>query len=173
MPASAANGRSRVSKDRNQGGGTGSDIRLVFSSWAPCRKKGTLNKLTADIRAGAISGFARHGSNGRGEGGFAGFCFYLAKKHPKAAARIVEKLLPLNVNATGLSNPSISTVNVISVPAGRFLSKEDMDRLQQPQLTIDAVPQPVQLEEPARCEEPAGFTDGLEALVSGRDATDR
>src|SRR5512132_703741 len=104
MPASAANGRSRVSKDRNQGGGTGSDIRLVFSSWAPRRKKGTLNKLTADIRAGAISGFARHGSNGRGEGGFAGFCFYLAKKHPKAAARIVEKLLPLTVNANGAGN---------------------------------------------------------------------
>src|SRR6478736_2044194 len=73
------------------------------------RKKGIANKITADIREGAIAGFARHGSNGRGEGGFAGFCFYLAKKHPKAAARIVEKILPMTVNGTGLTGPSIRT----------------------------------------------------------------
>ena len=42
------------------------------------RAKGVANKITSDIRQGAISGFARHGSNGRGEGGFSGFCYYLA-----------------------------------------------------------------------------------------------
>ena len=95
------------------------------------RKKGTLNKITRDIRDGAIAGFARHGSNGRGEGGFAGYCFYLAKRHPKAAARLIEKLLPLtvNANATGFSGPTISTINVVSVPSGEYLSQEDIDRL--------------------------------------------
>ena len=39
------------------------------------RQRGVSNKITRDIRDGAIAGFARHGSNGRGEGGFAGYCF--------------------------------------------------------------------------------------------------
>lgn len=106
------------------------------------RKKGVPNKLTSDIRAGAIAGFARHGSNGRGEGGFAGFCFYLAKKHPKAAARIVEKLLPLNVNATGLGGPSINSIKIVSIPSGEYLSHEAIAQMY-PQRTLDHAPQPV------------------------------
>ena len=99
------------------------------------RKKGTLNKLTADIRAGAIEGFARHGSNGRGEGGFAGFCYYLAKKHPKAAAKIVEKLLPLQVSGNlGGIGAQIGTVNIVSVPSGSYLSSEDIERMRKPGL---------------------------------------
>ena len=108
------------------------------------RKKGVLNKLTADIRNGCIEGFARHGSNGRGEGGFPGFCFYLARKHPKAAAQIVEKLLPLQVNASGMSSgPSISQVNIISVPTDTYLSAEDMARFQPPTQTIEHVLQAI------------------------------
>jgi hypothetical protein len=122
------------------------------------RKKGVLNKLTADIRAGAIEGFARHGSNGRGEGGFSGFCFYLARKHPKAAARIVEKLLPLTVNAngTGFGGPVISSVNIVSIPSDNYLSQADIERLrhQEPHV-IDHAPRLEHLEEPAPAEEPA------------------
>lgn len=102
------------------------------------RKKGVANKITHDIREGAIAGFARHGSNGRGEGGFAGFCYYLAKKHPKAAARIVEKLLPLHVNGTGLAGAGASVVvNVQSIPSGSFLSAESIERLAAPGLTLE------------------------------------
>ena len=115
---------------------------LFLKSPSAHRKKGVANKITADIREGAIAGFARHGSNGRGEGGFAGFCFYLAKKHPKAAARIVEKLLPLQVNGTGLGGgPSINTVNIISVPTDTYLSAEDISRLHPPMQTIEQIPQ--------------------------------
>ena len=101
------------------------------------RKAGSLNKITSDIKQGVIAGLARHGSNGRGEGGFAGFCFFLAKKHPKAAARIVEKLLPLQLNASGagLVN-SIGVVNIVSVPSDRYLGPEDLARARPP-LLID------------------------------------
>src|SRR3954452_11604622 len=85
------------------------------------RKAGIQNKITKDIREGAIEGFARHGSNGRGEGGFAGFCYFLAKKHPKAAAKIVEKLLPLQVQGSGVGgNSFIHSVNIVSVPSGDY-----------------------------------------------------
>jgi len=52
-----------------------------------------LNRITRDIRAGCIEGFARHGADGRGKDGFAGYIFFLAKRHPKAAAKIIERLL--------------------------------------------------------------------------------
>jgi hypothetical protein len=112
------------------------------------RKKGVLNKITADIKAGCISGFARHGSNGRGEGGFAGFCFYLAKKHPKAAARIVEKLLPLNVNGSGFPGAMINSVRILSVPSGTHLSKEELQRLQEPHVIDHEPERPELLEAP-------------------------
>src|SRR5258708_9702812 len=110
------------------------------------RKKGSLNKITADIREGAIAGFARHGSNGRGEGGFSGFCYYLAKKHPKAAAKIVEKLLPLNIHGQGFGNRAIGQINIVSVPHGVHLSRAEMDQLREPHV-IDH--QPELLEAPA------------------------
>ena len=111
--------------------------------------------MTADIRAGAIEGFARHGSNGRGEGGFAGFCFYLAKKHPKAAARIVEKLLPLTVNAngTGFGGPTISTINVVSIPSDHYISAADIAKMRGPvQLEHIPSPEPLPQIEPAELE---------------------
>ena len=118
------------------------------------RAKGIQNKITRDIREGAIAGFARHGSNGRGEG-FSGFCYYLAKRHPKAAVRIIEKLLPLNINATA-AGASIHTVNIVSIPSGEHLTKDAIARLQQSQL-LEHEPQPSpQLELiAAPCDEPA------------------
>lgn len=93
------------------------------------RKKGVQNKITRDIREGCIAGFARHGSNGRGEGGFAGYIYFLAKRHPKAACRVIEKLLPLTVNGTGLGNATIGTINVVAVPHDRYVSANDLAKL--------------------------------------------
>jgi hypothetical protein len=136
------------------------------------RKKGVPNKITKDIREGAIEGFTRHGSNGRGEGGFAGFCFYLAKKHPKAAAKIVEKLLPLNIHGQGFGNRAIGQINIVSVPHGVQLTKADMDQLREPH-TIEHQPQleapehyAAHVEPEVRSPEEAQSTDDLEALSS-------
>ena len=108
------------------------------------RQRGMQNKITRDIKEGAIAGFARHGSNGRGEGGFAGFCYYLAKKHPKAAAKIVEKLLPMQINGSDLGNSTIGSVNVISVPADHFLSAADIERLRPELPAIEHIPQEIE-----------------------------
>ena len=126
----------------------------------PRRRKGVPNKITSDIRRETIAGFARHGSNGRGEGGLAGFAFYLAKKHPKAAARLLEKVLPLTVNGSGLNPPPVSTIRIIGIPSGEFLSREDIDRLQHQEthtidhMPADHVPAIEHHNEPAPVEEP-------------------
>jgi hypothetical protein len=125
------------------------------------RKRGTLNKITRDIREGCIEGFARHGSNGRGEGGFAGYIYFLAKRHPKAACRVIEKLLPLTVNANGASSVAVGQVNIVSVPSNEFLSKEAAARLREP-LQIEHEPQPEQ-PEPAPVEDPVAVDPEFEA----------
>jgi hypothetical protein len=92
--------------------------------------------LKATIRGvvSVISASRRHGSDGKGKDGFPGFIFYLATKHPKAAARIVEKILPLTIKGDGLAGPSISTINVVSVPSGSFLTKEELAKFAPPSL---------------------------------------
>jgi hypothetical protein len=110
------------------------------------RQRGVQNRITKDIKEGAIAGFARHGSNGRGEGGFSGFCYYLAKKHPKAAARIVEKLLPLQIAGNGLGRSAIGQINIVSVPVDHYLSPEDVRKLAPEPPLIEHDPQSEQLE---------------------------
>jgi hypothetical protein len=77
----------------------------------------------------------------------------LAKRHPKAAAKIVEKLLPLTVNGSGLGSSTIGTINVVSVPVGTYLSAEDIQKIQ-PANLIEQEPQLEQLE-PEHFEDPA------------------
>jgi hypothetical protein len=98
------------------------------------KRKASPSKIPNDIKRGCIEGFSKHGSDGKGKDGFPGFIFYLASKHPKAAARIVEKILPLTVNGTGLTPSTIRTVNVVSVPSGSFLSREELAKYAPPSL---------------------------------------
>ena len=67
------------------------------------RKKGSINKLTADVKAGIVHGAARHGADGKGLRGFNGYCEFLAAKHPKVYANLIGRLLPLQVNTPAFS----------------------------------------------------------------------
>jgi hypothetical protein len=113
------------------------------------RVRGTLNKITSDIKNGCIEGFTKHGFDGRGKDGFPGYIRFLAAKHPKAACRIIEKLLPLNVNATGMANQMIGSIRIVSVPSGHFLSAAQIEHASNdPHDVIEGVPYelPAQLE---------------------------
>ena len=102
------------------------------------RARGTLNKLTADIRRDCISGFAQHGFDGKGKDGFRGYVRFLATKHPKAAARLIEKILPYVVNGSGVA-AAISTVNITSIPSGSFLSASDIEKFRAPAFRAPAL----------------------------------
>jgi hypothetical protein len=92
------------------------------------RQKGQLNRIPQDIKRGCIEGLSAHGFDGKGLDGFPGFVRYLAAKHPKAAAKIVERLLPLNIHGSGLTASTIGSINIVSVPENRFLSPADIER---------------------------------------------
>ena len=125
------------------------------------RAKGVANKLTADIRRDCIAGFAAHGLDGKGKNGFRGYVQFLATKHPKAACRLIEKILPFVVNGNGLGHSAISTVNIVSVPSGSFLSREAMDRLQREPQLIEHT-STIEQTEPERFEEPAAIVPEIE-----------
>ena len=108
----------------------------------PARRR-SKNRIPLDVKAGVIEGLAAHGEDGEGKGGFPGFVLYLARKHPKSAARLAERLLPPSVVVANNSSSGghIHTVNIVSIPSGVHLSQEELARLNQPQLTIDHAPQ--------------------------------
>jgi hypothetical protein len=96
--------------------------------------------LTADIRRDCIAGFAAHGLDGKGKFGFRGYMQFLATKHPKAAARLIEKILPFVVNGSGFNPAPVSTIRIVGIESGEYLSREDIDRLQQQPQLFNHVP---------------------------------
>jgi hypothetical protein len=109
------------------------------------RPKGALNKIPDDIRRDCVAGLAAHGYDGKGRDGLPGYVRLLAEKHPKQAARIIERILPLTVNGGGFGNRAIGQINIVSIPSGEYLSKNDAQKLREPH-TINHAPQ---LEAPA------------------------
>ena len=81
------------------------------------------------------------GEDGKGRNGLQGYLQFVGRHHPKAFYNLLGKLLPMQRNADGLG-ASIGTVNVVSVPAGAYLSNEDIERLSRPGHVIEHAPQP-------------------------------
>jgi hypothetical protein len=111
------------------------------------RKKGVLNRITADLKQGLLRGAANCGYDGAGLGGVDGFLLMCAQKHPKHYLALLGKLIPLNLNP----DPApVATINVIGIESGRFLSKEEIENIQQVEAhTVDHVPSPEHRYEPA------------------------
>jgi hypothetical protein len=128
------------------------------------RPKGALNKIPDDIRRQCVEGLAAHGYDSKGLDGLPGYVRLLAEKHPKQAARIIEKILPLQINSHR-SGATIGEVRIISVPSGQFLSRAEMDLLRDPHMIdhepelLEAPPEPIEPEPPIE-----EAQDGLEDL---------
>ena len=125
------------------------------------RPRGTINKANKDLKNGLLTAADNLGRlDIDGGGGLIGYLEYLGIYHPKVFGHLLGRLMPLQLNAD-IASASISTVRVISVPENRYLSAEDIARLQG-QGPIDHGPQPEQLAppdtsaiEPEPIEEPA------------------
>jgi hypothetical protein len=101
------------------------------------RVKGVQNKICRDLKEGLLESAILHGYDGDGQDGLIGFCLHLAERHPKIHGGLLAKLLPYNLNAN-VAGPRINSVNVMSVPVGVHLTREQMDAVRQGQpLTLD------------------------------------
>ncbi|MFH0300996.1 hypothetical protein AAFX91_27980 [Bradyrhizobium sp. 31Argb] len=104
------------------------------------RRWGSKNRLPLDLKRSIISAAESFGSDGRGAGGLCGYLFMLADRDPRSFAMLLQKLLPLQLDADVTSNV-VDMVRVVSVPAGDWLSAEDLRRML-PQLEIEAEVEP-------------------------------
>ena len=131
---------------------TGSAVKKpkpgTFSATHQPKHRRTADRIPHNVKADVVAGLAAHGEDGEGKGGFRGYITYLGRKHPKQAARLVERLLPPSVVVANTgSGASVHTVNIVSVESGRFLSKEEMQRAQSGPLLLEHEPQPEQIEQ--------------------------
>jgi hypothetical protein len=107
------------------------------------RPKGAQDKITKDLKLGLIEGAVQAGFDGEGTGGLIGYCKWMAMFHPKAYATLLVKLLPYNIHANTESSPTITSVNILSVPSGCHLTQEQMECARQGQpFAIDHEPTP-------------------------------
>ena len=106
----------------------------------PRKQKGAVAKITRDVKQGILEGAIAFGSDGEGTGGLTGYFEMCAAKFPKAYMHLLGKLMPIQLHGEGLSGPSITSVNIISVPTDNYLSAEDMARLRGQTQTIEHVP---------------------------------
>lgn len=67
------------------------------------RLKGSVNRVTRDLKNGLLSAAEELGCDGEGTGGLIGYLKFLGLRHPKAFAGLLGRMLPLQVdaNATG------------------------------------------------------------------------
>lgn len=98
------------------------------------RKKGTPNKATADIKAWFIAAAEAIGSDGKGKGGGRGFIEKVGRNKPEALLLALARLIPPPKQDDN-SAPSITVVQVGGVPAGHYLTAEQMKALN-PELLI-------------------------------------
>jgi hypothetical protein len=131
------------------------------------RPKGSINKITADLKAGIMDGAAAYGFDGAGLGGVEGYLAMCAAKYPKHYMVLLGKLLPLQVNNdVAFTGPAV-VVNIVGIPRGRKLSPEEAARLSAAGPTIEHAE--IENTEPAAIEEaapPAPRFAALEAKLA-------
>lgn len=87
------------------------------------RKKGVPNRSTLNVKLAFIEAATRIGSNGKGLGGLRGFIERVGRSNPEALLLALARLIPPPAKQEE-ATPAIGVVNVVAVPAGRYLSQE-------------------------------------------------
>lgn len=88
------------------------------------------NKITQDLKQGIVGAAAELGYDGKGKGGLQGYLKMLAKDYPKQFTSLLGRVIPLQISAT--PGAFIGQVNIVGVPADRYLSAEQIKALQPP-----------------------------------------
>jgi hypothetical protein len=106
---------------------------------SPHRPKGSLNRITHDLRHGITSAAAEVGEDGAGKGGLKGYLKMCARKHPRQYMALLSRVLPLQVRSEIEVGGTVA-INLVSVPHDRFLNSDEMARLATNNLQIEHTP---------------------------------
>jgi hypothetical protein len=91
------------------------------------RRRGVTNKIPRNLKLSIIDAAVAYGSDGKGNAGLIGYLYFLAGSHPKAFAELLGRTLPYQINTNSAS--TVGTVNIVSIPVGRFLDAADISKL--------------------------------------------
>ena len=97
------------------------------------RRKGTPNKFTKDVKQWLLEAAMNIGLDGQGKNGGAGFSESVGRRNPEALLAALTKLLPKNDEDIASTTNNIGVVNIVAVPADRYLSAEDIQKLMPPE----------------------------------------
>jgi hypothetical protein len=78
------------------------------------------------LKEGLIESAILHGRDGKGRDGLVGFLVHLAVNHPRTHGGLLAKLLPLQINSD-VKKSSVSSIRIVTVPSGTFLTKKDIE----------------------------------------------
>ena len=99
------------------------------------RTRGATNKITRDLKEGITTAAENIGRDGNGEGGLVGYLEDLALYHKRAFASLLVKVLPMQV--TGDVGHHISSVRIVSIPSGSYLSADGIEKYRVPGRSSD------------------------------------
>src|SRR4051794_19134155 len=116
------------------------------NSASPGRPAGPQNKVGKLLRDCIRGSAERHGRDGRGEGGLAGFFNHLAHTRPKEFVQCIAKLVPTADEEETEAVPGITSVEVLAVPSNHFFMS-DVTLLCQPDPWLYTSDEVVQLQE--------------------------
>ena len=131
----------------------------TFSATYQPRHRRTADKIPHAVKADVVAGLAKHGEDGKGKNGFRGYVTYLALKHPKQAAKLIERLLPPSGRRRQQSELAGSQRQYRDRSLGRFPVRGRNAKAQSGSLLLEHEPQSEQIEQLEQlaelCEEPA------------------
>ena len=134
----------------------------------PPKQKGMKDLFGRDLKRQILEAAASQGFNGAGQGGLQGFLQMCASRYPKAYLHVLAKLVPQQLQAE-VASSSISNVHVHSIPAGCFLSPQDIERMRAGSFPFEHVPEaspspPMRLNAPEPAEQPVDEDARLKVL---------
>jgi len=88
------------------------------------RTAGQPNLFTKDLKSAILEAAANIGDE-QGREGLVAYLEECARKHRKTYLMLLARLMPLQVDGS-LSNTPVSSINVLSIPSGCFLTPEQL-----------------------------------------------
>jgi hypothetical protein len=108
------------------------------------RPKGSPNRFTRNIKEALTTAGELVGRDGAGKDGLTGLFVQVGQKDPAVLASLITRAMPLQIRDESANTGGITTVNILPVASGQFVTRNAMTKLARgvPLAEDDLVPGP-------------------------------
>jgi len=100
-------------KSKTNGKTVGGLVKFKKGERPVGRQKGTKNKITVKLKEAILEAAERSGSNGKGKDGTVGYLMWLSRAEPAVYGRMLEKILPLQLDVRDKTNEKLTPAQAI------------------------------------------------------------